>query len=217
MAEHRELVIPTTLRDDETFLQDLARFVQATSEFKQTIHNRVSIVPPYSGFSDAEAAQISYEFEYDYEEAQRTISVFTLIKQQLLEMELSSEDAVNDIKSLLGDRVAEENLQELLALLSPSEYERLEYSGLRALSSGPTYLSSSLKPSLVSVESESELIGVHFMTLSYLNTEGEQRSVTIGFTPGELEQLESDIGKAKRRLESMTKIAWGEKNEGQSS
>lgn len=212
MAEQYELVIPTYLRSNEMFLQDLGRFVRAPVELKETLYNNIRPVPPYGGLSDAELEEISESFDYSYEELQRIIYLFNLIKQRLLEVHQTPERALSEITNLLGKESTEEHYQEIVTAFSYTDEERSEYFALQALYGGPAYLSSSLRPSLITTVDGSELVGVHFMTLSYLNTDGDQRSVTIGFTPGELEELESAIGDAKHRLETI-KARYVEGNE----
>lgn len=212
MAEQSRMVIPPSVRDNDIFREDLARFVCSSAELKEALYRDVNPIPPYGSLSDAQINQFSNELGHSYEEIQRIISVFSLIKQQLLETGQSAEDAVDDIGTLLGNQLAEDHRQKLLSIFYYPNEERREYLALSALALGPAYLSASLRPSLVSTLEGNELVGVYSMTISYLNTEVEQRSVTFGITHSELEQLEASIADAKRQLERILKMSGTERD-----
>ncbi len=208
------MIIPTSVRDNDIFREDLARFVRSSTALKQSLYKDVKLVPPYGTLSDTQINHFSNELSHSYEEIQRIVSVFSLIRQQLLETGQTPEEAVSDIESLIGKEIVEASKEDLqFAFTYPAE-ERAEYLALQTLIFGPAYLSSSLRPSLVATAEGAELVGVHFMTISYLNTEAEQKTVTLGITPGELEQLESSIAEAKRRLETVIEISGAQSGQG---
>jgi hypothetical protein len=83
-----------------------------------------------------------------------------------------------------------------------AEEEREEYLAVQAFAGGPAFLNTRLLPSLLPA-SDGELVGGYLWTISYLNAEAEQRSITVGLTPGEIQYLERVISSAKEQLETM--------------
>jgi len=164
---------------------------------------------PYTALSDAEAEELANRYRETAEDLRRVAAVLLFLKQRLIDTGQEPLVAVAEGRELLGRQdIAEGREEEIASVLSYSRDEREEALAVRAFSGGPAFLSTRIRPSLLPVESAGvELVGSYLWTISYLNAEGEQRTVTIGLTPGELAQLEQDIDRAKEQLRAIKEFS----------
>jgi hypothetical protein len=204
MAVENEHLIWGPLRSNESFHHDLRRFFEAPAEILENIAERTKILP-YKSLSESEAQELSDNFEWQTEELQRIAAILLLLRQRLLDTGLDPMEALSESRGILDiEDLAKGREDEFANILSYSEEDREESLAIQAFSSGPAFLDVRLLPSLIPVSSsDTELVGTYVWTISYLNAEGEQRSVTIGLTPGELEQLEAAIADAKEQLKAI--------------
>lgn len=214
MAIENERLIWGSLRSSEPFRHDLQRFFEAPPEVLKSIAERTE-VQPYKTLSELEAEELANNFGWQTEELYRTAAILLLLQQRLLDTGQNPMMALAESQDILGmDNLAEGHEDEFASVLSYSEEDREESLAIRAFSGGPAFLDVRLLPSLVPVmSSDTELVGAYLWTISYLNAEGEQRSVTIGLTPGELEQLETTINGAKEQLKMMKRSLRSARNE----
>lgn len=174
------------------------------ADLLNNIAERISL-QPYKTLSEADAEELANRFKYGSEELQRTSAVLLLLKQRLIDTNSPPLEAVVQGRNLLGeDGLAKDTESEFVNVLSYSHEEREESLAIKAFAGGPAFLDLGILPSLLpATSSGTEFTAAYLWTISYLNAEGEQRSITIGLSPGELEQVETAIERGKEQLEAM--------------
>lgn len=160
---------------------------------------------PYTPLSDSEAEELAGRFGEQAEDLQHIATLILFLKQRLVEVGAEPVEVVAESRTLLDRKdIAGGHENEIADILSPSKEEQEEARAVEALSAGPTFLSTTVRPCLLPVTpTGTELVGGYLWTVSYLDAERDQRSVTIGLTPGELEQLEATIDRAKEQLNTI--------------
>lgn len=204
MAAESEHLIQGAIRTNKSFLRDLRRFFDAPTALLRAIANKTGSYP-YVALSDTNADELARQFDEQTEDVQHIAALLLFLKERLVEEGKKPLDAVVEGQILLADQnLARGREDEVADVLSYSKAEREEALALQALAEGPVFLNVQLRPSLLAATpSGTEVVGGYLWTISYLNAEGEQRSITIGLTPGELEQLETTIELAKEQLRTM--------------
>lgn len=207
MDAENELLIWGALRGNESFRRDLQRFFEAPTGLLRSIANTTK-TQPYETLSEAEAEELADKFDWQVEELKRTVATFLLLKQRVVDTNRDPKEVLTESRDILGlDNLAEGREDEFADLFSYSEEELEESFAIRAFSGGPAFLSTRMLPTLLPIApSGAELVAAYLWTISYVNAEGEQRSVTIGLTPGEIEQLEKTIRQAKEQLRAIKNL-----------
>lgn len=208
MVIEGENLVWEPLRSNESFLDDLRQFFAAPTELLKVIAQRTK-VHPYVPLSNTESEELAGEYDETAVNLQRISAVLLFLKQRLIDTGQELEAAVAEFRELLENKdLIAGREEEIMDILSYSKEEREEALVVQAFSGGPAFLDTRIRPSLLPVSvSSDELVGGYLWTISYLNAEGEQRSVTVGLTPGELEQLEKTIGRAKEQLRKIKNFA----------
>lgn len=182
----------------------MQRFFDVPTSLLQDIADKTGLYP-YGSLSDTDADEIARQFEEQTEDVQHLAAILLFLKERLTETGQNPLEAVREGRNLLGQEdLAKDREDEIANVLSYSKEEREEALIVQALSEGPVFLNTQFRPSLLAAASSgTEVVGGYLWTISYLNAEGEQRAITIGLTPGELEQLEATIERAKEQLRTM--------------
>ncbi len=207
MAASNERLILEPLRTSDSFLRDLRLFFDTPTELLRVVAKRTGL-SLYEPLFDADTDELSDQFEWRAEDIRRVAALIIFLRQRLIDTGRNPMDAIAESRGLLDQEdLAIGREEEIASVLSYSADEREEALALEAFSGGPAFLSTRIRPSLLPVETPGvELVGNYLWTISYLNAEGEQRSVTIGLTPGELEQLERTIDRAKGQLRTIRNL-----------
>lgn len=183
-------------------------FFAAPTELLRAIASETK-AHPYVTLSDAEAEQLADRFGETAENLQRIAALLLFLKQRLIDTRQEPTTAISESRVLLeNEDLARGHEEEIMSILSYSKDELEEALVVQAFSGGPAFLDTRIRPSLFPVNPfDAGLVGGYLWTISYLNAEGEQRSVTMGLTPGELEQLEKTIDLAKEQLRKIKGFA----------
>lgn len=204
MTAENEPLIQGRIRTNKTFLRDLRRFFDTPTALLKTVADRTGSYP-YSSLSDVDADELASQFEVQAEDVRHIAAILLFLKERLTETGEEPSEVVRQSRDLLDQEdLAKGHEDEIAGILSYSKEEREEALVIQALAEGPVFLNTQLRPSLLATTpSSTEIVGGYLWTVSYLNAEGEQRSITIGLTPGELEQLEATINRAKEQLRTI--------------
>jgi hypothetical protein len=207
VATEGERLIWESLSTNKTFLRDLRRFFDVPTELLKAVADRVKM-HPVKPLSDADAGELASRFERRTEDIQRIASLMVYLRQRLIDTGRGPMDVIAESRSLLDQEdLAKGREDEIASVLSYSEDEREEVLAIEAFAGGPAFLSTRLRPSLLPVASSgTELAGGYLWTITYLNAEGEQRSITIGLSPGELEQVETAINRAREQFRAIRRV-----------
>lgn len=207
MEARNNNIISEPIRSHEAFLDDLRRLFNAPSDLLSTLADRIK-PNLYEPLSDEDANELSNRFTWKVEELRGTATAIVYLRQRLIETGQSPTDAIVESRSLLDQQdLAKAREDEIADVLSYSEYEREESLAIDAFTGIPTFMNARLRPSFLTTRSYGpKLASGYLWTISYLDGEGEQRSITIGLTPGELGQLETAIERAKEQLDAMRRL-----------
>ena len=204
MDAENERLIPGPLSHNDVFVHDLRLFLTAPIAVLRAIGDRVTVQPPKL-LSETEMNDLVSTFDMQPEELQSIAANVLFFKQRLIGTGRDPVDAVYESRNLLGQSdLAEGREDEIADVLSYSQEERENYFAVQAFTGGPAFLGTRLLPSLLpAAYSGMGLVGAYYWTISYLSAEAEQRSITIGMTPGDLDLLEAAISQARDLLATM--------------
>lgn len=208
MTEGRERLVRGRVRANDFFLRDLRQLFDAPTELLRIIADRTEVYP-YTTLPDSEVEELADRFGKEARDVQRIIAVFLYLKGRLIEKGLAPLEVIVESRDILRQEdLAREREDEIASVFSYSEEEREEFLAVEAFSSGPAFADTQVRPCLLPVASSgTDLVSGYLWTISYLDTEGEQRWITIGLTPGELEQVETTINRAKEQLKAIRRVA----------
>jgi hypothetical protein len=199
-----ERLIPEPLRTNEYFLHDLRLLFDVPPEVLATIAANTKAYP-YSTLSEAQAKDLANRFGMQSEDLERLAATLLYLKGRLIDIGQEPMALVAESRDVLNqDDLARGREDEISRVISYSSREQQEALTIRAFTNGPAFVSARFLPCLLpATPSGTGLVGGYLWTITHADADGNQRSITIGITPGELEQLETTIEQAKERLGRM--------------
>jgi len=158
----------------------------------------------YQTLSEPQAEEVAVNYGTTAEEVQRLTGLVVLLKERLVQLDRRPAELLEEISAVLDHEMPEDRERVLLDALTPSAIEREDVLTMLAFADGPVLQRMQLRPCMLPARhSGAEVVGGYFYTVTYLDAEGVQNSITVGVPPSAIEGFKQLIDGAQQQLEAI--------------
>lgn len=196
--------IPLNFRANESFRKDFLAAVKSPPEFLLYV---AEYIDEEGEASEQLVGRIADRFGLPKTDAFKRVAVLSFIRQRVVRGYASSEEANEEFIELTGELTDDSisfDRAFLEKLFSVSDEEKNESANVKALNFGPAFVDVEIRPIFLPDQtSDDTLYSGYIMNLTYVGESGEQKTVSVNFSPSEIASLGSEVEQAEDRMEKL--------------